>query len=377
MDLMNSKAQAWYMDFAVAMLLFTFTLTVYFGYTNNVQKQGKSDFDLMVKDAKSISNSLALEGYPDDWSKSTVVRIGIADEQQLNATKLSRLKQFNYTSSKVKFATPYDYFVYFVNEKGEVLNINGVCGAGYPLINLSYNIKSAYYYQDGSDSFLKNFMNGTFKADIYFGDNPTDNNDIDALVTNLSKYEFLMMEHPLLGGGDYNDFKDELNNYTSRGGLFMISGELTTSQGKELVGADFYKKSGQSTSDRNSTINNTDEDLSLNAGESIVFAQAYYIENKSEAIGFKQIATFNKDGKNAVSKWKYGNGTVYFFSDFDVSFFNGNFVDKIEEAAEGFVEGTCSPVNTTAAISPKNLAKTERYLTYNSKVVKMIVYAWQ
>ena len=55
MDLMNSKAQAWYMDFAVAMLLFTFTLTVYFGYTNNVQKQGKSDFDLIFRASPSLT----------------------------------------------------------------------------------------------------------------------------------------------------------------------------------------------------------------------------------------------------------------------------------------------------------------------------------
>ncbi|MBI2655539.1 hypothetical protein HYX06_03900, partial [Candidatus Woesearchaeota archaeon] len=171
-------------------------------------------------------------------------------------------------------------------------------------------------------------------------------------------------------------FKDKFNNYSSSGGVLLISGELATSQGKELVGADFSKKSGQSTSDRNSTVNNTDQYLDLAVGNNIVFAQAYYIENKSEALGFKQIATFNKDGKNALSKWKYGNGTVYFFSDFDVSYFNGNFTNVVGEALTGLIEGTCKPINL-ASISPKNLAKTERYLTYNSKIVKMIVYAWQ
>ncbi|MBI2656066.1 hypothetical protein HYX06_06610, partial [Candidatus Woesearchaeota archaeon] len=301
------------MDFAIALLLFTFTLVVYFSYTNNVQNQGNGDLDLMIKDAKSISNSLALEGYPDDWSNSTVVRIGVADEQQLNATKLNNLKKMSYTLSKIKFATPYDYFVYFVNEKGEVLNVEGVCSVGYPLINTTYNIKSAYYYQDTDDSFLKDFMIQTFNADIYFGDDSNNLNDIDGLGSNLSKYGLLVLEHPLLSGGNYNSFKDKFNNYSSSGGVLLISGELATSQGKELVGADFSKKSGQSASDRNSTVNNTDQYLKLAVGENIVFVQAYYVENKSEAIGFRQIATFNEDGKNAVSKWKYGNGTVYFF----------------------------------------------------------------
>ena len=54
---MNSKAQAWFMDFAIALLLFTFTIVVYFGYTNNVQKQEKGEIDLMLKDAKSMEHA--------------------------------------------------------------------------------------------------------------------------------------------------------------------------------------------------------------------------------------------------------------------------------------------------------------------------------
>lgn len=377
MNLMNSKSQAWYMDFAVALLLFTFTLVVYFSYTNNVQKQQGSNVDTLLKDATAISNSLVLAGYPDSWNNATVIRIGIANEQKLNSTKLKTFKQMNYSIARRKFATPYDFFVYFVNEKNEVLNINTVCGVGYPLINTTYNIKSAYYYSDTDDDFMLGFMRDTFKSDIYFGDNPSDNNDIDSLKSNISKYQFLMMEHPLLPTSVYNDVKDEINNFTSTGGLFMISGELTTAQGKELVGADFFKKSGQSVSDRNTTVNNTDEFLTLSVGENIVFAQAYHIENKSEAKEFKQIATFNADSKNAVSKWKYGNGTVYFFSDFDVPLFNGDFLGKVQETVQGFIQGTCNPINISVAISPRDLVKTERYLTYQSKPVKMIVYVWQ
>ena len=367
------------MDFAIALLLFTFTLVVYFSYTNNVQKQDKGELDLVTKDAKSISNSLALEGYPDDWSNTTVVRIGITDEQRLNAAKLKALKQIDYALSRAKFATSYDYFVYFVNDKGEVLNIKSVCGAGYPLINTTYNIKSAYYYSDddpdNGNNLLKDFMNETFKADIYFGDNPSDQDDIDSLVTNLSRYQFLVMEHALLSGGDFSSNKDKFENFSSRGGLLMISGELATPATNNMVGADFKKKSGLSSSQRTAIVNNTDPLLSLTIGQSMTFNQYYYVENKSEAVNFVRIATFNQSDDNAISNWKYGNGTVYFFSDFDVSEFNGNFMDVVEEVVSGLVEGTCNPINLTA-INPKTLAKTERYVIYNLKVVKMIVYVW-
>lgn len=374
---MDSKAQAWYIDFGISLLLFIFTLVVYFNYTSSLQNQEKGNLNVILTDAKSISSSLALSGYPTDWDNSTVIRIGIADDLNVNSTKLRTFKKLNYSISKNKFATIYNYFVYFVDDKGEVLNINGVCGAGYPLINTTYNIKSAYYYSKEDDSFLKDFMKDTFNADIYFEDNPDGENDLESLISNLSEYDFLVMEHPLLTGDDYNDYKDAFNNYSARGGLLMTSGELATSQGKNLVGADFYKKSGQAIVDRNSTVDITEQYFSFSEGESIVFAQAYYVENTPSAIEFTPIAVFNQDGKNAVAKWGYGNGTVYFLSDFDVSYFNGNFLDVVEDAVKGLIEGTCTQINLSLSINPKQLVKTERYLNYKDKVVKMVLYVWQ
>ncbi|HLC62280.1 MAG TPA: hypothetical protein VJI52_04655 [Candidatus Nanoarchaeia archaeon] len=357
------------MDFAIGMLLFTFTLVVYFSYTNNFQNEDKGSLDLMLKDAKSISSSLVLEGYPGDWSNLTAIRVGIADGQKVNATKLKRLNQLNYATGKKKFATSYDYFIYFVNGNGEVLNINGVCGSGYPLINLTYNIKSAYYYQDSDDSFMLDFMNQTFKADIY-------DDDISGLSSNLSKYDFLVMEHPLLSASEFNNNKAKLENYSSRGGILMVSGELAAPATNAMAGGDFKKKSGQSQSQRTAIVNSTDPAISLNVGDSMAFSQYYYVQNNSEAANLVRIATFNQTDDNAIAKWKYGNGTVYFFSDFDVSSFNGNFLDVVQNAAQSMIEGTCSSVNITG-ISAKDIVKTERYLTYNSKIIKMIVYVWQ
>jgi len=372
----SRASQAWYMDFAIALLLFIFTLVVYLSYTSNFQKQEKGDLDAMLTDAKSISSSLTLSGYPTNWDRKTVIRIGVADEQKVNATKVKYFKQLNYINTKKRLGTFYDYIVFFLNDKGEVLNINGVCVVGYTSVNASYNIKSAYYYSDDADSFLKDFMNNTFKADIYFGDNVQNLYDIDGLVSNLSKYQFLVMEHPLFPTSIYNDYKDEIENYSSRGGLFIISGELTTAQGKELVGVDFFKIAGQSETERTAIVNNTDDYLSLAIGQSMVFNQYYYVENKSSSSQFKIIATFNQTDDNAIAKWKYGNGTIYFFSDFATSFFGGDFIYIVEELTKSFVEGTCDPINITD-ISKNKLVKAERYLNYNSEVVKMIVYVWE
>ena len=381
------------MDFGIALLLFIFTLAVYLSYINNVQREGKSGLDVVIKDAKAISSALVLSGYPTNWTNETVIRVGLANDHKLASTKLRAFKRLNYSITKKYFGTIYDYFVYFVDKNGEVLNINSVCGAGYPLINTSYNIRSAYYYQDDVTDFkLRDFMKDTFKADIYFDDQNNDIYGLDGLMSNISKYSFIMLEHPLMSGGDYNENYRPLNNYTARGGLLIISGELTTSQGDNLNGVEFWKKSGQSEPQRTAIVNESDEFLSLNVGDIIVFNQYYYVTNDTSlpieqnsddddynpfpAINFKRIATFNQTDDKAIAKWKYGNGTVYFFSDFDVSAFNGNFLQVVEDLTTSFIGGTCTPINISV-ISPKNLAKIERYLTYNSQVVKMVVYVWQ
>ncbi|MBI2647562.1 hypothetical protein HYW99_03725 [Candidatus Woesearchaeota archaeon] len=119
------------MDFIIALMIFIFTLVVYFSYTTNFQKQEKGDLGIIIKDMQSIASSLTLSGYPQNWDNATVIRIGIADEQRLNVTKLRYLKNLNYSISKKKLATPYDYFVFFVNENDTVLNIYGICGGFY------------------------------------------------------------------------------------------------------------------------------------------------------------------------------------------------------------------------------------------------------
>ena len=366
---MSRKAQAWYMDFAIGLLLFFFTIVIYMSYTDNLQNQDKGELDDMLTDARAISSSLILSGYPTDWNNKTVIRIGIADDQRINATKLKLFKSLNYTMTKKIFPTPYDYFVFFMNDKGQVLNIYGICGVGNFLVNITYDIKSAYYYQDPADSILKDFMNQTFKADIYF-------NDISNFASNLSKYGFIVMEHPLLSGSQFASYRGRLENFSSNGGIFMISGELAAPQASTMVGVDFRKKSGQSSTQRRAIVNNTDPYLALTVGQSMVFDQYYYVINNSDATQFNIIATFNQSDDNAIAKWKYGNGSVYFFSDFNVTFFSGDFIKIIEDLAKSFIEGTCTPINVTN-LKQKRLVKIERYVNYNSKIVKMVVYLWQ
>ena len=368
MSIKSIKAQAWYVDFIVGLLIFLFTVAVYLTYTSNLQQQDNGNLDILLKDAKGISSTLSLKGYPEGWDNSTVTIIGIADDQEVNGTKMKYFSRLNYTATKKSFATPYDYFVYFENSGGDVINVNGVCGVGNSAVNTSYKIKSAYYYSTPSGSFLKDFMLQNFDADVYY-------NDIAGLSNKLSSYGFVVMEHSLLSASEFSTYKARIENYSSSGGLLMISGELAAPATNNMIGVDFKTKSGQSSSQRTAIINNTDTYISFTPGQSTVFNQYYYVENTS-ASEFYVIGTFNQTDDKAIAKWKYGNGTNYFFSDFDVSYFSGDFVGIVEDAAKGLIGGTCNPINLSG-ISAKNFVKTERYLNYNSRAIRMVVYLWQ
>ena len=124
----SRSSQAWYMDFTVALLLFALTLVVYFSYANNFQKEEKGGLNDLIKNAEAISSSLALGGYPNNWSNATVVMIGIADEHRLNETKMKRFSELRYNDTRKKFATSYDYFAFAEGSNKSLIKFGIECG---------------------------------------------------------------------------------------------------------------------------------------------------------------------------------------------------------------------------------------------------------
>lgn len=372
----GKNAQVWYVDFIIALLLFILTIVFYFNYTDNLKKQEQETLDIMVNDVKGISSSLVMIGYPSDWDNSSVMTIGIANDQKLNATKLNRFKKLGYNMTKRKFGTTYDYFVFFVNNKGEPLNIKGVCGTGSPLLSSSFQLKSAYYYSDTGDMVMRDFMEDVLKSDIYFGNDGGDVYDIDGLVSNISKYSIVVLEHPNMGTAKFDSTKPFIESYSQNGGRIIVSGQIVTSNDRSLLGVDFRKKAGQALSDKEASINSSDDYIDLGVGQNITFSQAYYVQNNSASKNFRIFSTFRENNENAISNWNFGSGTNYFFSDLNTTSYNGNFVEAIQDMTSNLLGGTCTQANLTS-IKIKRLVKTDRYLNYNSQVLKMVTYLWQ
>jgi len=375
------KAQIWFTDFVIGTLIFTVTLIVYYSYIANISKQDTLVAEDLIGNAEFVSTSLLLSGFPNDWDNTTVQSIGITnDNQRINKTKILNFEKLPYNKTKKLLGTIYDYFVFFTNENDTLINVEGICGIGEPSVNVSFGIKAAYYYSDEDDSFLKSFMKDKFDADVY--KKGLAGIDLPDFINNINNYTLVVMEHANLEGTDYNNYRDDIENYASSGGFLMLSGQIIKPNDKLILGVLYHKQSGESFSDQNATVLTMDEFLTFEESQKIKFSQAYYVINDSIASkNFTRIARFvdplidYPEINNAVARWIYVNGSVFFFSDFDADYFKGNFIDIIKSSITNWIKVKCKPINLNN-IKYKSLIKIERFLIYNSKPVKMVIYLW-
>ena len=368
----NGKAQVWFTDFAVAIVIFSLVLISYYTYTTNISKQDSVALDDMISDSKLVSSSLLSEGFPGSWDNYTVQRVGITNNgQKADDEKVFEFGELPYNRTKSLMGTQYEYIVFFLNQNGTLVNINGVCRAGMPLQDPQYDVKAAYMYGSSDDSFLKDFMVAKLNADVYLGDN-----GFDTLISKIDDYDFIVIEHSSLSASTFNNGKSELEGFVSDGGILMMSGQVAAQQNVDLANVRLRKKSGQSESDRNATVVAEDKFLSLKLGDWFLFSQAYYATDQS-AQDFTPIMRFNNDNNIAIVRWSYGNGKAFYFSDFDTNLFDGDFVSEVTKAAKKWGNFRCRPINISNIPQYDNLVKTERLLAYNSRPVRMVLYLWQ
>ena len=132
----TKKAQVWYIDFMVGIMIFIIVIVIYFEYINNLSEREENIVDDLIINSKAISNSLVSEGYPSDWNSTNVVRIGITDNnQRINKTKLERYINMSYIDTKTKFRTPYNYYIFLEYKNGSKIQLNNSDYYGYQYPN--------------------------------------------------------------------------------------------------------------------------------------------------------------------------------------------------------------------------------------------------
>lgn len=381
------------MDFVIGLLIFSLVLISYYIYTINISKEDVTALDDLSADAQTVSLALTSEGFPSNWDTTNVVRIGFTDNyNKLDNDKFNEFNKLKYNATKKLLGTTYDYILFFVNESNDVQNVEGFCGTGGGLGTITYDLSAAYYYEGdtaGGEEVLKTFMVDTFGATIYCESNPKCSTTLffNDFIADIDNYDFIVVEHPTWSVSDFGDFETATDPWLQNGGILFVGGQMSSKQGEEAFGINFFKKSGQSESDRLATVVNEDEFVDFNEGDNIIFTQAYYIEDFSVGADLKDITRFNGtwiefddiklNGDIALARWPVGtnDGKILFFSDFDADYLAGNFQEILEGSAQKFSNAVCLPVNITG-LERDNLVKVERIVSYNSDLLKMVLYMW-
>ena len=125
------KAQVWYTDFMVGILIFFIVIMIYYQYAHNLEQDPVQTTSDLLMDAKSISSSLITQGSPADWDQTNVEIIGLTDgNQRLVQEKLDMFFNMTYIDMRGKLRTPYNYYIYFQDLDENLIQINGKNGIG-------------------------------------------------------------------------------------------------------------------------------------------------------------------------------------------------------------------------------------------------------
>lgn len=120
---MNRKSQAVTMDGILAVLLF---IGAFFAVFFLVSNKDTSTVQDLKKEAERISAEVNVNS-----------NLSIVNGNTLNQSQVSRLINTSYDDRKRGLNTLHEFCIYFEDENGNLIKINGTNGIGSPLINIS------------------------------------------------------------------------------------------------------------------------------------------------------------------------------------------------------------------------------------------------
>jgi hypothetical protein len=178
------------------------------------------------------------------------------------------------------------------------------------------------------------------------------------LLPDLGLYDAVLIENASLTDAETLI----LEAYVASGGTAFLS-DIVNSESGLALNASFTHESGQA----NATWTQTDAFLDVFSGLSAEFAHNNSLQGSIHALA-------SSGNRTMAARWKYGNGTVYYLSTFDIP--DGH--DLVEEAMEQYlfervITGTINPpVNGSSST-----ATVSRLVMYSRKPVVMKVMSWR
>ncbi len=123
----SKKAQAWGFDLMIASVIFVAAIATFYLFSLNNSHETEQNLQSLQYDGNNIADNLLSEGYPENWTQSDVIRIGILSEEKINEDKLlnfNELAQTNYEKTKSTLDSRNDYYITF--SENITLNNNSI-----------------------------------------------------------------------------------------------------------------------------------------------------------------------------------------------------------------------------------------------------------
>ena len=331
------KAQAYWIDYTIALFLFLAMLSLFLVSLNNLDS-GAGVGDLEQK-ADSVSNTLFSQGLPVRWKHNNFYKIGFMEGERMSKLRIYEFDMLPYYKQKNSLGMSYDFSVIFTNASNVIQNLGNLCSLGMKL-DIPKNNRMAYYGK-GQDFVRANMT--WFNATIY---NTTE------IINALENYTMVILNNPEFAG-NFNETKVALENFVKRGNTLILAGYF----GGNAFNVSFYATSG-----RNASFTKNVDGMDV-TNETFNISYNYAVNGS--------VKPFAMDNRTIVfAKWRFGDGDVYFISNFSISK-----KDEIIKFIRYNIKGLCGNFNSDK-IHAKNLIRIKRLAIVGEKIMTMNVYVW-
>lgn len=127
----KKRAQAWGLDLIIASSLFMIALVLFYFYSINYSNEAGKSYDDLIYQGNVVANTILSEGFPENWTDSTVVVPGVLVDGRIDDFKLElfyNLTNNNYNRTLKLLNANYNFFMNL--STGIIINGNYVDGIG-------------------------------------------------------------------------------------------------------------------------------------------------------------------------------------------------------------------------------------------------------
>ena len=367
------KSQGWSLDFILGLLMFMLAIILTIKFITAATSG--DEFDELFDEAKYISDQLRSDGYPMNWTSDSFVRIGLLTDGKFDDDKFRNFTTFTYANSKRYINTRFEYYIILEDSYGKFFNISGNCGYGSPIIETKPNPNMpAYYISDNTEIvMMPTITTPPYNARGYVAN--LAGQGIEDLIDALDNdtHNFVLMENPRLNR--WTTYDEEhvvgvIQNWTAKGNILILSQSVYINS--SFLGMNFSPGNPNAT------------------GDASVVSAAYFNLTDADTIDFEDKSTFtpknpsnyevlaNYSDHPAIATWTYGNGRVFYFSDFNLnSNYDGqaDLVRWVDYGLPELVYAYCEGVNESA-LDMENIVKLQRIVPRQQGIAKMNIYVW-